>query len=129
MPGDIYDEHKVVNDLADILEESELAKGRDALMRSGFSDGEIRAMEIMIATSSDPGLTQRMIGQYYVDKQQQADLQQFIKELPEAGKQIEAERLAAQFGLPVDHVRECIAEADRHDALLASLNGVGGEIR
>jgi hypothetical protein len=128
MPGDPYDRLKIANQFCDLLDESELPKGADQLRVAGFSEAEIRAMELMICTSDDPKVAEQAIGEYYVERQRQADLQHFIEELPAAYRALEVESLSKETGLRTDVLDSRLQEIENYLGAMAN-NPFSGRFR
>lgn len=123
MADDIFDLPKVANDFCDLLEETELAKGAGAMRAAGFSEPFIRAAEVLISIADDPKEAEQAIGAYVENEQRQAELQQWLHDLPDMCRRIDVENVSAQTGLPPREAEARLREYEGQIGLEARLRG------
>ena len=102
------DDNKILDQLCSLFDEAGLAKGADQLRAAGLPENEIKTLELAIANADDPQQVMTEIADHYSERHRQAELEKFIRELPEAGREAEIRRVADRYGIPVERARAAI---------------------
>jgi len=115
------------NQLCDLFAEAEISRDANGsvttteLREMGYTEpqiSEIHAAQLFIATSDDPKAATTAVKDYYAELNRQADIEQFIAELPERERRAEIELMAKAWHIPASHVEWCLEKSELWDNLM-----------
>jgi hypothetical protein len=117
------------NEIVYLCDEAGLLPGKDAMLKAGLSPQQVVDAAATILNADDPKQAISEIGEQVSEELRKADLQEFITELPAAGREAEIRAVAQAYGIPVERARACIEIAEAHDDLVERLRGFRDSVR
>jgi len=106
------------NEIVALCDEAGLLPGRDALLNAGVSPMQVRDMAATILNADTVEQAQSTIN----EQVEAVELQDYIEQLPEAGRRAEIEVMAKAWHIPPGHVEWCLEKAELYDNLMGRDN-------